>query len=229
MLTRAGAEWTAVASLATAVGTLVLAVATFWSVRSTNRVSRTAERALEVGLRPVLMPSRLQDAGQRVMWANRFGAEVCGGEATIHVRDGTIYVAVSLRNVGPGLAVVHGWHLYAQWRSGAHPHAPLDEFRAQRTDLYIPAADIGFWFTALREPDVVYQGMIDAISTRGMITVDLLYGDHEGGQRAISRLGVAPGDDGPTRWRCSAVRHWNIDRPDPRRLDPSSREPVTSA
>ena len=40
------------ASLTTAAGTLVLAVATFSSTRSANRASRVAEQALLVGLRP---------------------------------------------------------------------------------------------------------------------------------------------------------------------------------
>ena len=52
------ADWVTISSLATAGGTLVLAVATFSSVRSANRAARTAERSLMVGLRPVLIPSR---------------------------------------------------------------------------------------------------------------------------------------------------------------------------
>jgi len=47
-------DWPTISSLATAGGTLVLGVATFASVRSGNRAARTAERALQVGLRPVL-------------------------------------------------------------------------------------------------------------------------------------------------------------------------------
>jgi hypothetical protein len=52
----------------------------------------------------------------------------------------------------------------------------------------------------------------------------LLYGDNDGGQRVISRMTLrrrgldVPGPAGqPDRpWIASAVRHWNIDRPDPR-------------
>ena len=39
-------DWVTIASLATAGGTLVLAVATFSSVRSGNRTARAAERSL---------------------------------------------------------------------------------------------------------------------------------------------------------------------------------------
>ena len=56
------ADWPTIASLATAGGTLVLAVATFSSVRSGQRSTRIAERstqiaerALLIGLRPVLV------------------------------------------------------------------------------------------------------------------------------------------------------------------------------
>jgi hypothetical protein len=61
-------DWTTVSSLATGVGTLVLAVATFASVRSANRAARAAERSLLAGLRPLLVPSRLQDADQKVFF-----------------------------------------------------------------------------------------------------------------------------------------------------------------
>ena len=44
--------------------------------------------------------------------------------------------------------------------------------------------------------------------------IDLLYGDHEGGQHTISRFSLAPKEDG--HWSAAVVRHWNLDRPDPR-------------
>jgi hypothetical protein len=55
------ADWATISALATAGGTLVLALATFGSVRSANRAARLAERSLRAGLRPLLMPSRLED------------------------------------------------------------------------------------------------------------------------------------------------------------------------
>jgi hypothetical protein len=58
--------WTTVASLATAAGTLVLAVATFASVRSANYAVRTAERPFEVGLVPLPIPSCLEDPAQKI-------------------------------------------------------------------------------------------------------------------------------------------------------------------
>jgi hypothetical protein len=46
------------------------------------------------------------------------------------------------------------------------------------------------------------------------VAVDLLYGDSEGGQRAVSRFTITPREDGA--WLAVIARHWNVDRADPR-------------
>ena len=68
------ADWTTIASLATAGGTLVLAVATFAAVRSSNRSARLAEYSMKIGIRPLLMPSRLEDIQQKIMWGDEHWA-----------------------------------------------------------------------------------------------------------------------------------------------------------
>ena len=55
------ADWVTIAALATVGATIVLALATFGSVRSANRAARTAERSLLAMLRPLLVPSHLDD------------------------------------------------------------------------------------------------------------------------------------------------------------------------
>ncbi len=50
-------DWTTVATFATAVGTLVLAVATFAAVRSSNQVGPDSRGRFQVSLRPVLVAS----------------------------------------------------------------------------------------------------------------------------------------------------------------------------
>ncbi len=45
------------------------------------------------------------------------------------------------------------------------------------------------------------------------MSIDVLYGDFEGGQRAISRFLLTPRED---KWYASVGRHWNVDRPQPR-------------
>ena len=64
-------DWSTIASLSTAVGTLVLAAATFSATRSANRSARIAERAFEARLRPVLVPSRPTDPGEKVLWGDQ--------------------------------------------------------------------------------------------------------------------------------------------------------------
>jgi hypothetical protein len=54
----------------------------------------------------------------------------------------------------------------------------------------------------------------EAIEARRPIVIDILYGDHEGGQRTISRFLLSPAEG--VSWLVSVARHWNIDRPDPR-------------
>jgi hypothetical protein len=243
-------NWATVADLATALGTLVLAVATFSAVRSANLTAKVAQQSLLVGLRPVLMNSRRDDAMQKVnfgdrKWVRLLGAgaagEVGGEDDSPGVPGPTapVYLAVSLRNVGNGIAVMHGWRFYPDWQRD-EAHAPLEEFVRQTRDLYIPVGDIGFWQGAFRDPaDPRYEVARKVIEARQPWTVELLYGDHEGGQRCITRFTMLPrlepkdprdqqagaaagqqasGRDAETRpgWAASQSRHWNVDRPDPR-------------
>ena len=208
------ADWASVASLATALGTLVLAAATFASVRSGNRTARAAEQSLQVGLRPLLVASRLHDDPQKVMFVDGKWILVPGGRATAQAEDGVIYLTMSVRNVGRGIAVVHGWHFYPDWGTGV-PDPVLDEFHRQSRDLYVPPGDIGFWQGAFRdEGDPQYEDACKAVTSRSQMTVDILYGDADGGQRTITRFGLQPRQD--ETWLVSVNRHWNIDRPDPR-------------
>ena len=206
---------TAAASLATAGGTLVLAVATFASVRSSNRSARLAEYSMQLGIRPLLMPSRLQDAPQKIRWGDDHRAVLNGSGAHVEVVDDNLYLALSVRNAGSGTAVLHGWHLRLEQLLTEHAHAEREEFRPQTRDLYIPGGDVGFWQAAIRDhDDPEYAEMVARARGRALFLIELLYTDHQGDQPSITLFVVAPYDgDG---WYCSAVKHWNLDRPDPR-------------
>ena len=278
-------DWATIASLATAGGTLVLAVSTFASVRSANRAARAAERSLLAGMRPLLMPSRLQDAEQKILFGDGKWVHVPGGGGAAEVAaagevgdlaprglfaagsagtddggsgsagtddggpedggpedggledggledggledgglhdgglhdgglDDAVYLAISLRNAGTGIAVVLGWRFSPRPLLGNDEH-PSPEFRRQGRDLYIPAGDMGFWQAAFRDPaDPQYAEAKKVVESRQSVTIDLLYGDHEGGQRMESRFNLLPVREG--RWLASAGRHHNVDRPDPR-------------
>ena len=208
------ADWPTIASLATAGGTLVLAGATFAAVRSANRAARTAERSLLAGLRPLLLPARLQDPPQKVMWQDQHYAHVPGGKAVAEEVDGIIYLAAAVRNSGQGVAVLHGWYCFAGWRPGETQPTPPDEFRRLTRDLYVPAGDIGFCQGAIRDADdPARPALLAAVTGHERLTLDVLYGDHEGGQRSIARFVLAPIQDG---YLCSMSRHWYLDQPHPR-------------
>ena len=80
------------------------------------------------------------------------------------------------------------------------------------------SGDVGFWQAAIREHDDPARALlVDGLRQGEPFVIDLLYGDHEGGQRAISRFIVTPRPEvTETDWLCSVVRHWNLDRRDPR-------------
>lgn len=243
---------TTVADLATGGGTLVLAVATFASVRSANRSTATAQEALQAGLRPVMMNSRFQDPRQKVMFGDGRWVHLPGGAATVEIGDNAIYLALSIRNAGTGMGILHGWRISVRVASEGLVRPGLDEFTPQTRDLYVASGDVGFWQGALRDPDAEqFKTIQAAIESNEILQLDLLYGDFEGGQRVISRFTLAqspfgarphgenlteaeiaaqggdstgpvggerPGerDHDGIQWIASVVRHWNVDRPDPR-------------
>jgi hypothetical protein len=233
-------EWATIASLATAVGTLVLAVATFASVRSSNysaraanqaariaeRSARIAERSLMAAERPLLMNSRLQDPEQKILFLGDQFLKVAGGAATLEVADGVVYMAISVRNVGTGLAVMHGWHVQVTGRP-QQTHPPLEDFTTQTRDIYVAAGDVGFWQGALRDPATDrFKAVAAAAETGDPIMLNVLYGDWEGGQRVITQFALRHAND---RWLTSAGRHFNVDRPDPRERGPGTSPTVPGA
>jgi hypothetical protein len=212
-------EWPTIASLATAAGTLVLAIATFSAVRSGQRSTRIAERSLLLGMRPVLAPARVTDPPEVVRFGEGRMVSVEGGMAAVEHDAGNYYLVIPLRNVGTGLAVLQAWRLQSRRPDLRTPHAAPAEHRPQTRDLYVPAGDTGFWQGAIRDPDDSFrEGLDDAFRDAGILTVDLLYGDHEGGQLTISRFILTREEDG--NWRPGVIRHWLLEA-----NDPPGREP----
>ena len=232
--------WATIADLGTALGTLVLAVATFSAVRSGNRTARAAEQSLLTSLRPLLMQSKLSDESLKVnfgdnKWvmvpAGTGVAQIGGGDGTMGPADGVLYFVLSLRNVGNGIAVLHGWRISYERAAPNEPMPSLTDFTLQTRDLYIPAGDIGFWQAAIRDfGDPRYEMARKVIESRGEWFIDLLYGDYDGGQRTISRfrcqyrpMPATSGDEPePSTWLATVARHWTIDQPDPRSGDRDS-------
>lgn len=219
--------WEIAASLATAGGTLVLAIATFASVRSANRSARVAQEALRVQMRPMVLPSRLTDPAQKIFFQEGKYIVLQGGRGAVEFDDGTgvVYMAMSLRNAGQGVSVIHGWRFWSG-REATMLRPDADGFRPQGLDLAMAPGDIGFWEAAFRDnSDPQYAEAVEAAKDAELVTIDLLYGDDDGSQRVISRMVlrrfVPESSDSEPTWLATVIRHWNLDRPDPRdRPDP---------
>ena len=214
-------DWVTISSLATAGGTLVLAVATFSSVRSANRSARVAEQSLLVGLRPVLIPSRVDDPTEQVRFGDQQTLTVPGHGGGAFVGEEAIYLGLALRNGGSGLAVIHGWRVTPREIPTPAEHPDLDAFRRQQIDLYIPAGETGYWLGALRDrSDATFDRVRTTLGAHEPIAIDLLYGDFEGGQRTIARFVLMRWpDDGDPGKRATVLRYWNVDGRDPREHD----------
>lgn len=214
-------NWGTLADVGTAAGTLILAGATFVAVRASARSTVIAERALLAGQRPVIASAGPDDPAENVQFADGRVFPVGSGKALAQQDKGIIYLAIPLCNVGAGLAMLRGYHLQgesagtvakdsrgaARHLRGDPPPQPRTFFPQQR-DLLISTRRPGHWQAALRDSEtVLHKEVTEAIETGGRITVDVLYGDHEGGQPSITRLVLLP-EAGA--WRCDAVRYWNL-------------------
>ena len=212
------------ASVLTAGGTLVLAVATFASTRSANRASRIAERALMANLRPVLVNAQVGDPRQKVGFADQHWVHLEGPQAAFDVADPdddapAIYLAFSVRNVGSGIAIIQGWYPTPERILGTDGHPPADSFRAQTRSLYVPPGGVSFWQGALRDPaEQVYADFAKAAANRAPVTIDLLYSDMNGGQQTVTRMSVLPGRPDPEtnqdRWFATIGKHWLLSEED---------------
>jgi hypothetical protein len=210
-----------IAELGTALGTIVLALATYASVRSANAAARTAERSMLQGLRPLLFPSRLSDETLKVGFVDRHFIRVPGGQGVVETTDDICYLAMSLRNVGRGMAVLDSYLIVdgLSESAGRPDHADLEQFRRLTRDLYIPPGEVFFWQAALRDTsEQLFTDVSKAANEGTPLTVELLYGDEEGVQHTVTRYAMIPhpADDGGSTWIVSVGRHWNIDGPRPR-------------
>jgi hypothetical protein len=209
------ADWATISALATGGGTLALAVATFASVRSSNRSALLAEQALQEQRRPILVHSRSDDRVETIAFSGGRHMSVPGGGAAVEIADDVLYIALSLRNVGAGIAVLQGWYPHEGVPGADDPPPGVDEFRPLRRDQYIPGGDVGVWQAALRDPEEpVHASLVAAAKERESFGVNLLYTDQVGGQRTISTFGLLAAEDGG--WEGAVGRHWYLDSVAPR-------------
>src|SRR5205085_12651395 len=99
--------------------------------------------SLLIGLRPLLLPSKLDDPPQKVGFVDEKWFVVSPGGAVAEIADDAVYLAMNIRNAGSGIAVLHGWSFYPD-RHLNQDHRPPDEFTRLTRDLYVAAGDVGF-------------------------------------------------------------------------------------
>ena len=110
--------------------------------------------------------------------------------------------------------MLHGWHLCPELVTAAEHLAP-EEFTRLTRDIFIAPGDVGFWQGTFRDPSTTaFADARRTVEAHGSWTIEVLYGDAEGGQRMISRYALLPREGGG--WLASAARHWYLDRDDPR-------------
>ena len=103
-------DWATISSLATGAGTLVLAVATFASVRSANRSTRIAPTGSAGRTAAPPAPSRLEDPQEKVGFVDGKWLRAPGGGGAAEVTDEAVYLAISVRNISDRDGqVLHGW------------------------------------------------------------------------------------------------------------------------
>ena len=89
---------------------------------------------------------------------------------------------------------------------GSIDASPLEDFHRLTRDLYIAPSEPGFWQGALRDPsEPEFEAARAAIVARQRFGIQILYGDHEGGQRTISMFAVSPREDGTWTARSRAT------------------------
>ena len=209
------ADTATIASLATAGGTLILAVATFMSTRSANRSARIAERALDLNLRPVLIPAHEWDSAERISFYDEI-VQLRGGYATVEDRSGNLYFAAQLRNVGAGIGVLNAWRIEVGPELPVTPEVAFavpdyDTFVAQQRSLYVPAGDVGFWQGAIREADTDRgdaEALRRAIDGGQRLALFLRYADQDGGHDTVTQYSLMPDENGD--WLLGITRHWSV-------------------
>jgi len=114
--------------------------------------------------------------------------EMNPGEALFRPEGEVIYLVLSLRNVGTGIAHLRGNRLEPETEDSVRvdplgparhrPGGPVPDpatFADQQRDLYIAPGDTGFWQAALRDPhDPAFKDTEQAHRSGGRLTVDVL-------------------------------------------------------
>lgn len=206
--------------MVTAAGTVILAIVTYLAVRGGDRTAQAAHRtadaaqlALDLQTRVLLVPARRDDPAQHVVFhdGHYLRPDVAGGMAVVEDTGEQIYMGIALRNVGLGLALLYGWNLSPGLLTPETPPEDFKMFTPMVRALHVPPGEVGYWQARAREKHRTIVREATAAGTP--ITVDLLYGNEEGGQGRITRFHLRTPDDRPHsegERPCEVARHWSM-------------------
>src|SRR5215831_6895265 len=191
-------EWTTLAGVVvTAVATAVLAFVTWQAVKGADRTARAAEQSLALQTRAVLVPTHRDDPAQHIVFhaGHILEPDVAGGMAVIQDTGDQIYMGIALRNVGFGLALLYRWRLSPGLLTAETPPGDFDTFIPLVRALHVAPGGTGFWQAQAREEQRAI--VRDADIAGRVLTMELLYGNEEGGQGRITRFHLRPFVDHP--------------------------------
>jgi hypothetical protein len=216
------------AVLVTAAATVTLAFFTWRAVRSGDSTAQAANRAAEAAsstalaaqqtlalqTRAFLVPARRDDPAQHIVFHGGHWLEpdAAGGRAVLQDTCESIYMGIALRNVGFGLALLYRWHLSPGLLLPETPPGDYHTFIPLTRTLHVPPGDVGFWQAQAHEE--LRPIVRAAVAADEPLTIDLLYGNEEGGQGRITRFHLrALADHPPSKGErsCEVARHWGID------------------
>ena len=207
----------------------MLAVATF--SRPAGHPFGAGGGAISAPLRSVLTPSRENDPAELVRFGDQQILRLRGHGGAIAVGRDAVYLALSVRNGGAGLAVIHGWRVKPrpgydtirdEARVGSTAAAGRVSPPADRP--FVSAGDSGYWLGALRDPAEPIYDIVRRAATAANVQVDLFTGITRPVSAPSSASSWRPGLRRPSQRgrveqdgkRVIALRYWNVDRDDPR-------------
>jgi len=207
--------------------TTLLAIVTFALVCATYLMAQTAKRQFGRQLLPILIPSRIRDPIRKVYFSNNTWQMLYGDQVLVDSVD-TLYVAIPLRNIGSGTAVVRGLSIPDVGPDDdALPRRrpSLKNLIAAKTDLLLGPGDISHLSidseaqTADRQRHAL-QTQVERIDRDSGVYLDILHCDHVRRQHNITRIELAQvsekssssGTTSGAEHIARAVKHWPLRR-----------------
>jgi hypothetical protein len=133
------------------------------------------------------------------------------GGAAVEADGDVVYRALSLRNVGSGIAVLQAWQAQDGMLSAVAPPAAVDEFRSLTRDDYLAGGNVGSGGELCETPTI---RCTRSSPWPHAFSVELLYTDQVGEQRTVSGFAVLSADAGG--WISAVGRHRYLDAAAPR-------------